>query len=96
MVVDGRVVVLEAEQLETGAARLEIQLAADGQHRVAHRLGVQPLPIHPPKQPIVRIDFRGKGVLPGRLAVASGEQDQPMQLLERAAGVAELQGQPVE
>ena len=41
VVVDRRVVVLEAEQLEAGAAHRQVELAADGQHTVADRLGVR-------------------------------------------------------
>jgi hypothetical protein len=49
MIVHRRMIVLEPELLGRRTAHRRIQLAADGQHRVAHRFGVQPLPVGAPQ-----------------------------------------------
>src|SRR5437588_396507 len=50
VVVDGRVVVLEAERFEAGSAHAAVERAGDGEHRVANCLGLQAPAVHPPEE----------------------------------------------
>src|SRR5207247_2231802 len=59
------------------------------------RLRVQPLPVHPPQEPVVRVHPRRRRVLHRGLAVDSAEEDEAVEPLEAPIDRA-VAGKPVE
>ena len=79
-----------------GVATLDqIELARDGQERVAHGLKVKPAAIHFPKQSILRVDL-GKAAVVAALLIGVGKQDQSMEFFERPTVVDEPGRQIIE
>ena len=71
-------------------------MSANGQHRVAHCLGVQAAARHPPQQAVLGVDLR-RGLVPAAgLAVRRGRDDHAVQVLDAPAVGGEFAGQPVQ
>src|SRR5207247_2785658 len=83
VVVDRRMVVLKSEWLEAGPAHREVKPTAYHQHRIAYLLRIQPPPLHPPKQPVIRIDPCARRLVAGGPPVRMARHDKSVQLLER-------------
>ena len=71
--------------LKAGPNGSQVQRAADGQHRVAQDLGLQPLRRLAPEQAIVGIELRLGRVERRALLIDGARQDQPVQPLEPPA-----------
>src|SRR2546425_383999 len=73
-----------------------IESPGSGQHRVAHRLEVEPAALETPPELVVRVGIATRGPIETRLLVDARQQQQPMQLLERAALGPERAGEVIE
>ena len=52
--------------------------------------------VHPPEEPVLRVDLRGRRVVVAAHLVGAREHDQPVHRLDRPAPLDEAAGQPVE
>ena len=82
--------------VDRSAEQRGIEPCRDRQHRVAHRLHVEPLTIGMPQQPILGIDLSAGGPVGTRLLIGVREQDAAMELLDRPAVVHECRGEVIE
>ena len=81
------------DQVERLAAGLAFRPAGDAQHAVAHRLEIEPAPIHPPRQEVVRVLGDAGGVQGGGLAERRGEHHRAQEPLHGPAFGHELRGE---
>ena len=75
---------------------LEVELPAGQQHGIANLLGVEPPPLHPPQEPVARVDRVIVGVVLAAQLIHAAQYDRSNQLLDRPVVVHELHGQRVE
>ena len=87
---------IDDEVLEARAAHREVELAGDGEHRVIDRFGFELAAVHAPEKGVTRVDLLVGRMAEGGLTIGRARDDQSVELLERLAAVAEIDGQPVE
>src|SRR6266542_1457788 len=78
-----------ADNVHGVTALAEVQFARDRKQGIAHFLEVEPLTIHFPEKPVVRVRLRVAPFALAALLIRVREQDEPVQLLERPALVHE-------
>ena len=66
-----------------------VEPAGDREQRVAHRLEVEPPPVHPPVECVLGIDGAELRTIVARLLIGAREHDPPMERLERPSLVHE-------
>ena len=81
--------VLHLLQDQSRSTLTDHQPATDCQQTIANRLRIQPLPIHPPQQPVVRIDLQSSLAIEATLSIGAAEYQRANQLLDRPTFIHE-------
>ena len=81
--------------VQHGPAHRRIQCAADRQHGVANRFGLEPAHVDSPAEAVFRVDPRGGGIMGAGHLVRARSQDEPVHGLDRPAAIHEPPGQPI-
>ena len=76
--------------------RAEIHLSRSGEHGIANRFGREATPVLAPQGRVRRVDGRVCFVVCAGLPVDGAVEDKAVQVLDRAAAVAEFDREPVE
>ena len=91
-----RMVVNESKRAIAGPPLAQVKLAGNGKDAVAHRFRFKLAAVHAPKKLVGSIHLLVRLAIVGRLAVNGAGTDEPMELLQRAAVIAQLGGEPIE
>ena len=82
--------------VDRSTAGSQVEQSRGRQHRIAQRLELQPLPVHPPEKLVRRVARARLGTVGARLLISSGKDDLANQPLGRPAVRHQRVGQPVQ
>ena len=86
----------EHEQIIAGAAGRFVERTAGHKNSVAQFFGFEASAVHAPESAVVGVDLFKICITQGRLPIGAAGDDELVQVLEAATGIAELDSEPIE